>query len=722
MQLTSKQLGITATAGITGLCAGALLLSGGVRLQLLSLAGLLALPPVAVGLIVIDTKAQNRINQAEEKVDKALRDLDIAAVKITSSEAREAQLKLDLTEVQNSLNRAKELLKVCESERCQSASIINQQYQKIDELETLLKTHQARLEDLEAEVEEWEATFHTRLESEAEARFQAAKRAEIKKIEAENDALTKEAIEIAKKYRQWATLADTRLQDRREFVENITHTYNEKVGEFSKAYSEQVAAYLEQIELLNVKIGMLQQKLEGDLIQPEYGQFGYAIEGQIANHIAEWVWRVLKMPLAVKGYQIKSDGSVEVGYGFSRSVPVEALVADLNRHSSEIAKHLGIHKITSVRKLEISDLIILTFRREAALKESGAKLLAGSPEEFIKYVVTHPIRYRLIADPGQGKTPTTAVMLSAILKEGCRTGNTTKGKKVLNTLVTVSYPGAQSSLKDSEYPLEQFLKYGTTTAAIKSFDDAVSDWEYRQQNLKYAKEFFQIWVWDELDNTINSATDPNKCSENLKLILKQGGHSNIGWIVSGQSVMTSQIKGFKDDDRSLFTEIIIGIPKIRMYIKKYAKGKESDANLAKLERNLDDLESYIESVNDRITDTARLLRLALIIDDKSPKLYFLPNLDSVDFDEVFINESVNKASGMVLRLTSQTEPSETGSKRQNPYTVSIGATEPNEPKTTMQGVAHCPHCGNSEMSFLKEQRYRCKPCNRKIAPSKVVFK
>jgi ribosomal protein L37AE/L43A len=186
--------------------------------------------------------------------------------------------------------------------------------------------------------------------------------------------------------------------------------------------------------------------------------------------------------------------------------------------------------------------------------------------------------------------------------------------------------------------------------------------------------------------------------------------------------MTSQIKGFKDDDRSLFTEIIIGIPKIRMYIKKYAKGKESDANLARLDKNLDDLESYVESVNDRITDTARLLRLALIIDDKSPKLYFLPNLDSVDFDDVFINESVNKASGMVLRLTSQTEPNETGSKFQNPYTVSIGTTEPNEPKTTMQRVAHCPHCGNSEMTFLKEQRYRCKPCNKKISLSKVVFK
>jgi DNA-directed RNA polymerase subunit M/transcription elongation factor TFIIS len=213
-----------------------------------------------------------------------------------------------------------------------------------------------------------------------------------------------------------------------------------------------------------------------------------------------------------------------------------------------------------------------------------------------------------------------------------------------------------------------------------------------------------------------------RLSDALKKVLKQGGHSNIGWIVSGQSVMTSQIKGFKDDDRSLFTEIIIGIPKIRMYVKKYARGKNSDANLAKLERNLDDLEAYIESVNDRITDDARLLRIALIVDEKSPKLYFLPNLDNVNFDEVSISESEKKASGILLDSQSQSAQAQAGSKRQNVATAALSTIEPNEPKPTMQGVVHCPHCGNSEMSFLAEQRYKCKPCGKKISPSKVVFK
>ena len=690
--------------------------------KLLTTSALASATTSFIACLIVDTRKQSKLNDAEEKLNRLANTLAKAQSNVENSEKSLLNLSSEMVEMKKMLTIAKQSIENYQSDSEKSHSKIQELADKANSLETELNACKQELADKTTTLAEIEEHFDDIVAEEAQKQAKEYEKRRIEEVFQDHDEITLEAMGLFQELQAWSVQVRERHVTLQESTRELRRQYAKHIDEYTEKVDAERKALLYHIEVLTEKITMLEHELAQDLVQPEYGQFGYAIEGQIANHIAEWMWRMLKMPLAVKGYQVKPDGSTDVGYGFSRSVPVDALVADLNRHSGEIAKHLGIHKITNARKLEIGDLIVLTFRREPPLKEAGAKLLAGSPEEFIKYVVSHPIRYRLIADPGQGKTPTTAVMLSHILKEGCRTGNTTKGKKVPNTLVTVSYPGAQSSLKDSEYPLDQFLRYGTTTAAIKSFDDAVTDWEYRQQNLKYAKEFFQIWVWDELDNTINSATDPNKCSENLKLILKQGGHSNIGWIVSGQSVMTSQIKGFKDDDRSLFTEIIIGIPKIRMYIKKYAKGKESDANLTKLEKNLDDLESYVESVNDRITDTARLLRLALIIDDKSPKLYFLPNLDSVDFDDVFINESVNKASGMVLRLTSQTEPNETGSKFQNPYTVSIGTTEPNEPKTTMQGVAHCPHCGNSEMTFLKEQRYRCKPCNKKISLSKVVFK
>ena len=693
--------------------------SGVITFKDASIASLLAAPAALITHIATDSKAQKAVRESDSKLSKALRELDTAKQSVSKLEDLENKvyyLNLSLEETKKALDLA-----VATHEKAYKLNQVMREEKGI--LAEQVAAFKSEIEQLQDEIEEWEEQFSDRVELAADAKFQVAKKAEIQKIFDEHDAITSQAMQLFQELQQWGQKVAHGHSTKREIIQNLARSYNENLLEFGETVKKEHAAYVSQIEILNERVGQLQHQLNGDLIEPEYLPVAYSIEGRIANDIAREIFTTLQIPLAVKGYHTKPDGSTEVGYGFSRSMGSVALVDVLKRHSEAIAKSLRIHKIVSVRQLEIAtNMIVLTFRREPALKDDGAKLLAGTAEEFLKYVISHPIRYRLIADPGLGKTPTTAVMLSAILKEGCRRGNTARGKKVPHTLVSVSYPAAMSSLKDSDYPLERFLKYGTTTAAIKSFDDALEDWQYRQQNIKCAEEFFHIRVWDELDNTINSAHDPMRLSDALKKVLKQGGHSNIGWIVSGQSVMTSQIKGFKDDDRSLFTEIIIGIPKIRMYVKKYARGRNSDANLAKLERNLDDLEAYIESVNDRITDDARLLRIALIVDEKSPKLYFIPNLDNVNFNEDAISESENKAAGIMLGRATVTTASGSGIDATNPVTVSDAKNLPFLPKPTMQGSAICPHCGSSDLSLHKGERYYCKECKKKFAVSKVVFK
>jgi uncharacterized coiled-coil DUF342 family protein len=731
-----KTKSIVIGTGVLGLLSG-FLLSGNIGkndlAKIATVATLLTIPTGIVAHSIGEGKGNRKANELEDKLN--------AIEKNFNKSENELKATLEkLSKLGSELSKIRENLKTVTLERDTYQSIA-------DSAKPAVTTLQQKLENSLKSIGEWEIKYSelqekcdsmeeifdselaAQVEEEVQRRLEELRKSEIKEVCRENDAITDEAMALMRRMKAWANKLSQRHEGLKDFTHELTVAYNgnvdkvvEKAKDLSSSFSQERDGYLTQIDCLHQRINLLQREIEGDLVEPAYGQFGYATEGKIANDIARKLWEDLQIPLAVKGYQTKSDGSTDVGYGFSRSVHPEALINDLRRQSENLAKYLGIHKITNVHKHEISDLVVLSFRREAVLKESAAKLLAGTPEEFIRYVASHPIRYRLIADPGEGKTPTTAVMLSAILKEGCRRGNTSRGKKVPHTLVSVSYPGAMSSLKDSDYPLERFLKYGTETAAIKSFDDAVDNWKYRQQNIKYAEEFFQIWVWDELDNTINSASDPMKCSESFKTILKQGGHSNIGWIVSGQSVMTSQIKGFKDDDRSLFTEIIIGIPKIRMYVKKYAKGKNSDANLAKLERNLDDLESYIESVNERITDSARLLRIGLVIDEKSPKLYFLPNLDNVNFDDVAISESESKAAYILSGKPSGTVAARNGTNDHNLVTVSDGSDVPFLPKTTKPGSATCPHCGSSDLSLQKGERYYCKGCKKKFVVSKAVFR
>jgi hypothetical protein len=99
-------------SGVLGLCLGLVMGGNGVNSQSLALAGLLALPPVAVGLVVADTRAQQKINQVESKASKALRTLDDISVKLAASEEREAKLKLELLEILQELGRSNELIEV----------------------------------------------------------------------------------------------------------------------------------------------------------------------------------------------------------------------------------------------------------------------------------------------------------------------------------------------------------------------------------------------------------------------------------------------------------------------------------------------------------------------------------------------------------------------------------------------------------------------------------
>jgi hypothetical protein len=674
--------------------------------------------------LVADTQATKRINEAEERVKGLERELQKALSKTTFLEDVEA-LRQHLSE---ELNKVRAALQLALGEH-QKASELNQYLQQtLTTLETDLEASSGRVEELQAECEAWEEEFSDRVESAADAKFQQAKKVEIERIFQEHDAITSGAIALFQRLQGWGEKVAHGHQTKREIIKNLATSYNANLDELGQLVEKERGHYIEQIELLHEKVGRLQHQINGDLVEPEYLAVAYSVEGRIANDIAREVNTSLEIPLAVKGYHTKPDGSTDVALGYSRSMGSVAPVEVLKRQSEAITKSLRIHKITSICKLEIADLIVLSFRRDPAVKEDTVKLIAGSPEQFLEYVASHPIRYRLIAEPGTGKTPITAVMVSEILKVGGTRGNTGKGRKIPNTLVTVSCPDVESSQKDADYPLEVFLKYGNTTVAVKSFSDADEDWKYRKRDTNYANEFFQLWVWDELDNTLNNADDPKAVGEKFKNFLKQAHHTGVGWIVSGQSVMTKQIPGFMDDDRELFTQVIIGTSKIRKYLEKYGKKILSTKVVAQLLKNLDDLEPYIEDKNSLVTDAARLLRLALVLDDKSPKLYFLPNLDSAKFNAQKIEETTNKAQLAKRSFMAGTAGNRLTDNGLNPDSVSTDQklTVPSNP--TIGGdrqsgqKPHCPHCGSDFLNLLNDGRYRCVDCKKRFVTSKIVWK
>ena len=711
-------------SGAFVLLAGVAVMTGSLTIKNITVAGVLALPTAFVTHLVSDTQATKRINQSEERVNGLEKELKSALSKTASLgdiEIRSQHLSEELNKVRSALNLA-----TAEHQKASELNLYLQQ--SLNALQADKEASQERIEELQAECEAWEAEFSDRVLREADAKFQQAKKNEIERVFQEHDAITSQAIALFRQLQGWGQKVAHGHQTKREIIQNLARSYNENLLEFGESVKKEHAAYVTQIEVLNERVALLQHQLNGDLLEPEYLAVAYSVEGRIANDIAREIFATLQIPLAVRGYHTKQDGSCDVGYGYSRSMGSTALVEALKRQSEAVAKSLRIYKITSVRKLEIADLIVVTFRREAAVKEDTIKLIAGTPEQFLEYVASHPIRYRLIADPGTGKTPVTAVMVSEILKVGGTRGNTGKGRKIPHTLVTVSCPDVESSQKDADYPLEIFLKYGNTTAAVKSFSDADEDWKYRKCDTNYAQSFFQLWVWDELDNTLNNADDPKAVGEKFKNFLKQAHHTGVGWIVSGQSVMTKQIPGFMDDDRELFTQIIIGTSKIRKYLEKYGKKIISPKVVTQILNNLDALEPYIEEKNSLVTDAARLLRLALILDDKSPKLYFLPNLDSAKFNDGDIEETINRAQLAKRSFLAGTAGNRLERNDSNPGSVNsdLEMTVPSNP--TIRGDSqsgqkpHCPHCGAGNLSLLSDGRYRCLDCKKRFVASKIVWR
>ncbi len=729
----SKKVFSLVTASGLGLLGGLLLGSANKNLaQTIGFGTGGALFGGGVVAFIYDTK----LNAVRNKLSASISYLTIENTKLKTLLETANQLKADIqnardtalttiTDLKTELTLIKLQLQQ-ESSKSLELSENNKRFLiRINELEGEVRELNQLCENKEAELQEFSDSFNQRLDTELTQEFAAKKEQIIQQEVGKEFELTQEAFAVIEQMQSLVREVYERHQGQRHLLLNTHSQYLDHHDRAIAKHQEAYDALLEVKDGLELRLRMLQHELQGDLVEPVYGDFGFDNNGKIANEIARILFTDIRLALSVKGFQIKPEGVVDIGYGYSRSVNPKAVVEAILKHSETIVEKLRLFKITSVRKLEITDCVVVSYRMEPAIKADEIKLMVGSADEFINYVVSHPIRYRLIADPGVGKTPTTAVMLSEIVKAGCTRGNTGKGERVKNTLVTVSYPGAIGSLKDSNYPLEPFLKYGDTTAAIKSFDDCLDDGNFRVKNPKFASEFFQVWVWDELDNTLNSCSEPFKAGEDLKKILKQFGHNNIGWIVSGQSVMTKQIPGFTNDDRSLFTEIIIDIPKIRHYLNTYGKGKNSESNLAKLIKNLDAVEEYIEHKNELVTDDARLLRVALVVDSRSPKLYFLPNLDKVSFNYQEIEETKR-----LVRLAKAPGMSGNGlvSDSSKPYTVSTGIMAELPPIPTIEGSCqngtspHCPHCGSTNLKLQNDDRYRCLDCKKRTVSNRIIWK
>ncbi len=722
---------VAGSATLVSLCAGFLVTSSFKDFgKVLSLATLLSLPTIVGVHLVTDSKASRRINEAQKRAslaeDRARQSQINASEATLALNQRYSQLQ-ELArknkELTGELAQLRQALETTEANQTQLSSIVQSLKPTITQLQQQLATSQERIEQLEAECEEWESQFHQRVEAEADTRFKQARNEELERIFHEHDAITSQAMGLFRRLQSWAEKVAVSHEQKRELITTLATSYNQNLDELGQSVETERGHYIQQIELLNEKVGRLQHQLAGDLVEPEYAQFGFDPNGKIANALAEWLWHHRKIALKVTGFEISSDGVVTAGYTYSRSMPVEALSKVIEQDSPVIARNLGLYSVEKPTKLQIAEVLTVKIRRERPPRRADKGSLYRSSEELVKYILTQPVRLRIVGDPGAGKTPTVAVLLSHILKRGFLEANTPNGRKLPYTVVESCNPLAGISVKNGD-ELDFCLKWNS---GARGFKGLVEEYRFRKNpaNAEYKNQVGYIWVADEIDNSMAELTKDE--AKPFKDSLKDGGHVNLGVIVMGQSANISTSKGLSIDDQKMMTNIYIDPVSIRTFLTQYGERFYSKRAVEKALSTLEELELESEEKNEVICDTAREFRIAMVTASRSPVFYQLPYFDSVEIDTQAYLEMLEKVEDIRHGHKRRSASPSVTAVLQDAYAVTVVEKTDTSGHSPMSGLGTrpdtplkpvCPHCGSSNIRS-KGDKWLCQnPEHSNQAPDK----
>jgi hypothetical protein len=268
------------------------------------------------------------------------------------------------------LNKVRAALQLAIGEHQKASELNLYLQQSLSALSADLEASQGKVEELEAECQVWEEEFSDRVESAADARFQQAKKAEIERIFQEHDAITSQAIALFRQLQGWGEKVAHGHAAKREIIKNLAASYNQNLDEVNELIEKERSHYITQIEVLNERVGQLQHKISGDLLEPEYLACGFDQNGRIANALAEWLWNHHKIPLKVTGFEVGSDGTITTGFTYPRSMPLEALIRQIEGDSSQITRSLGLYSVEKPTKLEIADVLTVKIRRERPARKA----------------------------------------------------------------------------------------------------------------------------------------------------------------------------------------------------------------------------------------------------------------------------------------------------------------------------------------------------------------
>src|SRR4028118_738421 len=470
----------------------------------LSISALASATTSFITYLIVDTRKQNRLNEAEQKANDNRCKLQKTQGELDSAQVAVGKLTDEATKMKEMLSIAKKGLENYESDSEKSRLAIADLVGRVNSLEAELASCKLQLDEKDADIQAMQENFEDIVQEEAQKLAKKAERTRIQEVFQEHDEITSQAMHLFRQLQGWGMKVQERHQTLKETARELRSQYAKHIDEYTEKVSKEREALLQQIEILNERIGLLQHQLAGDLIEPQYLESGFDESGRIANALANWLWVNRKIPLKVTGFEQHADGSVTVGYSYSRSVAPESLIKVIEGDSSTIARNLGLYAIEKPQKLQVTDCLVVKVRRSRPARKADKGSLYRSSGEFVKFILSQPVRLRVIGEPGAGKTPTVAVLLSHILQRGFLSANTPNGQKLPYCVVESCNPLAGVSGKNGD-ELDFCLRWANGSKGFKGLGE---EYRFRKSpvNAEYKNSVGYIWIADEIDNTMADIT------------------------------------------------------------------------------------------------------------------------------------------------------------------------------------------------------------------------
>jgi hypothetical protein len=688
----------------TGCLAGVVFTVAAIKTpaRTLSISALASATTSFIACLIVDTRKQNRLNEAEQKASDNRCKLQKTQGELDSAQVAVKQLTDEATKMKEMLGIAKKGLENYESDSEKSRLVIADLVGRVNSLETELASCKLQLKEKDADIQAMQENFEDIVQEEAQKLAKKAEKTRIQEVFQEHDEITSQAMYLFRQLQGWGMKVQERHQTLKETARELRSQYAKHIDEYTEKVNKEREALLQQIEILNERIGLLQHQLAGDLVEPMYLECGFDESGRIANALASWLWVNRKIPLKVTGFEVNADGTLTVGFTYPRSTPPEAILKVIETDSPTIARNLGLYALEKPSKLQVTDCLVVKVRRSRPARKTDKGNLYRSKEEFVKFILSQPVRLRVIGEPGAGKTPTVAVLLSHILKRGFLSANTPNGQKLPYCVVESCNPLAGISVKNGD-ELDFCLKWNS---GAKGFKGLVEEYRFRKNpaNAEYKNQVGYIWVADEIDNTMADLTKDE--AKPFKDALKDGGHVNIGVIVMGQSANISTSKGLSIDDQKMMTNIYIDAVSIRTFLTQYGERFYSKKAVEKALNTLEELELEIEEQNEIICDTAREFRIAMVTANRSPVFYQLPYFDSVDIDVEGYQQILTKVSAIREGRGETPTDASVPTYSQDVAVVSTLERRDESRRPPYAGLETgrdlsdkptCPHCGSSDI-------------------------